>query len=234
MASVVVTICSACGAVKSAGTLSCPRCNGRSDTQASGTRRGPRAEIIAPTATDADASASQTVSTISSQDISIQTISGQSTRQEQEQAKEYVYASIWRRFCAAVFDALLAATILSPATILLLWVMEAYHSEIGLSEYKSRTAVGTAAVLLWIVCFGLYCASAESSVHQATPGKRLLKLKVVSVSHGRLSFQQASWRYYAKFLSTFALLVGFAIAFFHSRKQSLHDMIAGTLVVRSE
>jgi uncharacterized RDD family membrane protein YckC len=30
------------------------------------------------------------------------------------------------------------------------------------------------------------------------------------------------------------LLVGFAIAFFHSRKQSLHDMIAGTLVVRSE
>jgi uncharacterized RDD family membrane protein YckC len=244
MASVVVTVCSACGAVKSAGTLSCPRCNGRSDTQASGTRRGPRAEVIAPT--DADASASQTISTISSQSISIQSISGQdisiqtsssqSTRQEQgkEQAKEYVYASIWRRFCAAVFDVLLAAAILSPATILLLWVMEAYHSEIGLSEYKSRTAVGTAAVLLWIVCFGLYCASAESSVHQATPGKRLLKLKVVSTSHGRLSFHQASWRYYAKFLSTFALLVGFAIAFFHSRKQSLHDMIAGTLVVRSE
>jgi uncharacterized RDD family membrane protein YckC len=222
MASVVVTVCSACGSVKSAGTLSCPRC---SNTPASGSRRGPRAEVIAPKATDADASVSQT-------------ISSQSTRQEQaqesEKEKEYVYASIWRRFCAALFDALLASAILSPATILLIWVMEAYHSEIGLSEYKSRTAMGTAAVLLWIVCFGLYCASAESSVHQATPGKRLLKLKVVSTSHGRLSFQQASWRYYAKFLSTFALLVGFAMAFFHSRKQSLHDMIAGTLVVRSE
>lgn len=112
--------------------------------------------------------------------------------------------------------------------------MEAYHSEIGLSEIKSRTVMGTAAVLMWIMCFGLYCASAESSVHQATPGKRLLKLKVVSMSYGRLTFQQATGRYYAKFLSTFALLVGFAIAIFHSRKQSLHDMIAGTLVVRSE
>jgi uncharacterized RDD family membrane protein YckC len=94
--------------------------------------------------------------------------------------------------------------------------------------------MGTSAVLLWIVCFGLYCASAESSVHQATPGKRLLKLKVVSTSHGRLTFPQATWRFYAKFLSTFVLLVGFAIAIFHSRKQTLHDMISGTLVVRSD
>ena len=89
-------------------------------------------------------------------------------------------------------------------------------------------------MLLWIVCFGLYCASAESSVHQATPGKRLLKLKVVSILHGRLTFQQATGRYYAKFLSTFVLLAGFVIAIFHSRKQGLHDMISGTLVVRSE
>jgi uncharacterized RDD family membrane protein YckC len=133
-----------------------------------------------------------------------------------------------------LFDAILASAILSPLTVLLVWVMEAYHSEIGLSEYKSRTAVGTAAVLLWIVCFGLYCASAESSIHQATPGKRLLKLKVVSTTHSRLTFQQATGRYYAKFLSTFGLLVGFVIAIFHSRKQSLHDMIAGTLVIRSE
>jgi uncharacterized RDD family membrane protein YckC len=148
--------------------------------------------------------------------------------------KEEVCASIWRRFCAGVFDALLASLILLPATVLLVWVMEAYHSEIGLSEVKSQTAMGTSAVLLWIVCFGLYCASAESSVHQATPGKRLLKLKVVSTSHGRLTFPQATWRFYAKFLSTFVLLVGFAIAIFHSRKQTLHDMISGTLVVRSD
>jgi uncharacterized RDD family membrane protein YckC len=144
-----------------------------------------------------------------------------------------VYASIWRRFCAGLFDIFLASAILLPTTVLMVWVMEAYHSEIGLSEFKSRTAVGSATVLLWIVCFGLYCAGGESSVHQATPGKRLLKLKVISLLHGRLTFQQATGRYYAKFLSTFALLVGFAIAIFHPRKQSLHDMIAGTLVVRS-
>jgi uncharacterized RDD family membrane protein YckC len=176
---------------------------------------GGKSNEIARPATAVDFSASQAILT-------------QTTRHEA------VYASIWLRFCAALFDAFLASAILSPITVLLVWVMEAYHSGIGLSEIKSRTVMGTAAVLLWIICFGLYCASAESSVHQATPGKRLLKLKVVSMSYGRLTFQQATGRYYAKFLSTFALLVGFAIAIFHSRKQSLHDMIAGTLVVRSE
>jgi uncharacterized RDD family membrane protein YckC len=174
-----------------------------------------RADVIAQPAKAAGTSASQAILT-------------QTTRPEE------IYASIWRRFFAALFDAFLASAILSPATVLLVWVMEAYHSEIGLSEFKSRTAMGTAVVLLWIVCFGLYCASAESSIHQATPGKRLLKLKVVSISYGRLTFQQATGRYYAKFLSTFVLLAGFVIAVFHSRKQSLHDMIAGTLVVRSE
>ena len=56
--------------------------------------------------------------------------------------KEEVYASIWRRFCAGVFDALLASLILLLATVLLVWVMEAYHSEIGLSEVKSRNGDG--------------------------------------------------------------------------------------------
>ena len=124
-------------------------------------------------------------------------------------SRQDVYASIWRRFCAALFDAVLASAILFPATVLLVWVMEAYHSEIGLSEYKSRTAVGTAAVLLWIVCFGLYCASAESSVHQATPGKRLLKLKVASIVSWPAQFPAGNLAFLRKVPLDVCLVGGF-------------------------
>jgi uncharacterized RDD family membrane protein YckC len=154
-------------------------------------------------------------------------------KQHSSVAGSYVCASVWRRFIAATFDFALAAAIMLPIAIVLMWVMEAYHSQIGLSEFKSRAVMGSGAALLWIVWFWIYCAAGESCVHQATPGKRLLGLKVGDTHGERISFYQATCRYFAKFFSTFALLVGFVMAVFHSRRQSLHDMIAGTVVIRS-
>ncbi len=149
-------------------------------------------------------------------------------------AGEVVCAPVWRRLLAAIFDVLLASALLFPIAIVMMWVMEAYHSQIGLNEFKSRATMGTAVVLLWIVWFWIYSAAAESSVQQATPGKRLLHLKVANVNGERISFYQATCRYFAKFFSTFGLLIGFAMAVFHRRRLSLHDMIAGTVVIRSK
>jgi uncharacterized RDD family membrane protein YckC len=148
-------------------------------------------------------------------------------------AGEHVCAPVWRRFVAAIFDVVLALALMFPIALVLMWIMEAYHSQIGLSEFKSRGVMGSTVALLWIVWFWIYCAAAESSVHQATPGKRLLRLKVSSTHGERVGFYQATCRYYAKFLSTFALLAGFVMAAFHSRRMSLHDMVAGTMVIRS-
>ena len=47
----------------------------------------------------------------------------------------------------------------------------------------------------------------------------------------RISFGRASGRYFAKIVSTVILLIGFLMAGWTSRKQALHDLIAGTLVV---
>ena len=46
----------------------------------------------------------------------------------------------------------------------------------------------------------------------------------------RISFERASGRYFAKWVSSLTLLVGYIIAGFTARKQALHDMLAGTLV----
>ena len=200
-----VNICSGCGSELLEGHSSCPRCSQR---------------------LDAVAKAEQS-SSIVGESSSIVVESSSS-------AAEYVCAPVWRRFIAATFDVALAMAILCPIAIVLMWVMEAYHSQIGLSESKSRALMGSAMALLWIVWFWIYCAVAESSVHQATPGKLLLRLKVGNAQGERISFYQATCRYFAKFLSTFALLAGFAMAAFHSRKLSLHDMVAGTMVIRSK
>jgi uncharacterized RDD family membrane protein YckC len=70
----------------------------------------------------------------------------------------------------------------------------------------------------------------ESSKYPATLGKLAMRLKVTDESGSRISLGRASGRYFAKFLSTFALGLGYLMVGFDQQKQGLHDRLAGTLV----
>ncbi len=78
----------------------------------------------------------------------------------------------------------------------------------------------------------LYFAYFESSERQATPGKTAMGLKVTDTDGKRLSFVTASIRYFAKFISSLVLFLGFVMIAFDAKKQGLHDKIAGTLVMK--
>jgi uncharacterized RDD family membrane protein YckC len=78
----------------------------------------------------------------------------------------------------------------------------------------------------------LYWAQMESSPWQATLGKKLLGLKVTDLRGRRISFPRATGRHFAKNISALILLIGFLMAGFTEKKQTLHDMIARCLVVR--
>jgi uncharacterized RDD family membrane protein YckC len=78
----------------------------------------------------------------------------------------------------------------------------------------------------------LYFALMESSNYQATIGKMVLGLKVTDVNDGKLDFIKALVRNLSKIISGMILLIGYIMAGFTEKKQALHDMIAGTLVVK--
>lgn len=63
-----------------------------------------------------------------------------------------------------------------------------------------------------------------------TLGKMALKIRVVSMDGGPLSFGQSVGRYFATFLSALILMIGFIIAGVRSDKRALHDLLAGTRV----
>jgi len=83
-------------------------------------------------------------------------------------------------------------------------------------------------VLVW-----LYNAAMESSKHQGTLGKMALGL-IVTDSQGRpIGFGHATGRYFAKIITGLIPFgIGYAMAGFTEKKQALHDMIAGCLVLR--
>jgi uncharacterized RDD family membrane protein YckC len=57
-------------------------------------------------------------------------------------------------------------------------------------------------------------------------------LKVTDLNGQRISFERATGRHFAKWLSSLILFIGYIMAGFSERKQALHDLLAGTLVRR--
>ncbi|MDI1284699.1 MAG: RDD family protein [Reyranella sp.] len=87
--------------------------------------------------------------------------------------------------------------------------------------------------ILGLVIAWLYFALMESSERGATVGKMALGLRVVTDKGERLSFMNATGRYFAKILSALILCIGFIMIAFTDRKRGLHDMIANTLVIKT-
>jgi len=78
----------------------------------------------------------------------------------------------------------------------------------------------------------IYHIIMESSARQATIGKLILNIKVCDLQGERLSLPHSAGRNLAKILSVLTLFIGYLFSFFNRKQQCLHDMVAGTLVIK--
>jgi uncharacterized RDD family membrane protein YckC len=78
----------------------------------------------------------------------------------------------------------------------------------------------------------IYHIVMECSPKQGTYGKQILKIKVTDMLGERIGFGRSVLRNVAKILSVLTLFVGYLMSFFNSKQQCMHDMVAGTLVVK--
>jgi len=78
----------------------------------------------------------------------------------------------------------------------------------------------------------LYHAGLQASRQQATWGMRVAGIFATDLEGRRLGFWRASGRHVASFLSYYAALLGFLMLFFNERRQTLHDRISGTVILR--
>ena len=135
------------------------------------------------------------------------------------------YAGFWKRVIAYLIDAFIIAF---PVTMIFGTVIP----EVLKTENVEVTSVTvTMPQLIMLVASWVYFAGLESSVWQATVGKKMLGMQVTDTSGERIDFIKATIRYLSKFLSSFFLMIGFIMVAFTAKKQGLHDFIAGTVVL---
>lgn len=157
------------------------------------------------------------------------------------------YGSFWRRFAATFIDGFVFL-----ALFLLLLAMTGGFGKIiaivndlkedGGNVDQAAIALATTfmgVALALVVVQWLYYAYFESSEKQATLGKQAMSLIVTDLNGDRLTFGKASIRHFARLLPAFIPFIGSLYSFadylcqpFTEKKQTLHDMMAGALVLK--
>ena len=131
-----------------------------------------------------------------------------------------VYAGFWRRFASAIIDGTIVVLIFGIGNILLGLLIDSSSSLFVTLSSGLSLGLGIA-----------YYVGQESGRKQATIGKRAVGIIVTDLHGNRVSSMRATGRYFGKIVSALILMIGYLMAGFTEKKQALHDMMAGTLVV---
>ncbi len=139
--------------------------------------------------------------------------------------QELVYGGFWIRVGAALIDTLLLSLVIAP-------ILTAIYGQ----EYwiQQDFLYGTWDLLLnylfpavAVMIFWIY--------KSATPGKMVLKLRIVDANTGgKPSNGQLVVRYLGYYVSTIPFLLGLIWVGIDKRKQGWHDKLANTVVVREQ
>ncbi len=151
------------------------------------------------------------------------------------------YAGFWLRFLAFLIDNVVMGIgfVLVLIPLIFLTGLHGFIGEIHPNEDLNDVGIFMLVGLIFLaatlslVLTWLYHALMESSEWQATVGKKLLGMAVTDMAGQRISFGRSTGRHFGKIITNMIpALIGYIMAGFTEKKQALHDMMAGCLVLR--
>jgi uncharacterized RDD family membrane protein YckC len=158
----------------------------------------------------------------------------------QQAPRPVAYAGFWWRVLANLIDSLIidivSGIIILPFILVFglslfgLVTEGAYDESLWAVLAGYIVGILVLSLILWVMQW-LYFALMESSRYQATLGKMVCNVIVTDMNGQRICFARATGRHFGKILSGMIFMIGFIMAGFTEKKQALHDMLAGCLVV---
>jgi uncharacterized RDD family membrane protein YckC len=147
------------------------------------------------------------------------------------------YAGFWIRFVARFIDAILVGIVsfilFLPLTFLGIGSLSLANRQdpaAALAALPAMMGVIGITTVLRIALFAAYEIYFVST-RGATPGKMALGLKIIRADGGPVPMGLAAGRYFAQFLSSFILCIGYIMAGFDPEKRALHDRLCETRVI---
>lgn len=133
--------------------------------------------------------------------------------------RSFNYAGVLERFVARLIDGFILFA------ILIVVFMAAGTDWVVRDETLTLESVAVTSGLI-ILYHSIFIA-----IWGATPGKRTMSLRVVSANGRTPPFPQALARELVAYLSTNFFFIGHLVALFRPDRRTLHDLLAGTVVI---
>ncbi|RDH82430.1 MAG: RDD family protein [endosymbiont of Galathealinum brachiosum] len=138
---------------------------------------------------------------------------------------DLIYAGFWVRIGAHIIDTILIIIITWP-------ILFAVY---GKGYFNSESIVAGPWDILISYVFPALAVILFWNYRAATPGKILLKIKIIDdKTGGKLTTGQCVGRYFAYIISILPLMLGIFWVAFDKKKQGWHDKLAGTVCIRDK
>ncbi len=146
--------------------------------------------------------------------------------------RDVVYASFGRRFAAKFVDGVIVGLINFVLTLLLTAAFAALFSGGAAGATTASAILLQVVVQLSSIGFALCYALFFIRKNDATPGKKMLGLRLVRADGSKLSKGRIVGRHFAEYLSSLTLLIGYLMAAFDKeQRRALHDRVCDTRVL---
>jgi uncharacterized RDD family membrane protein YckC len=136
----------------------------------------------------------------------------------------FIFAGFWLRTLALQVDFCLIF-IISSLTAL-------FFGKLIPTAFFSAHSMAINLIILFFCAWAYYSVS-ETSNLQGSIGKKMLRLRVVNLAGSNIGFKRSSFRFIFRSASIFIVCIPFLPAAFSNKKQSFHDWVTRTLVIRS-
>ncbi len=140
----------------------------------------------------------------------------------------YQYAGFWWRVWASLIDGIIVTLFGFIIGFIIGFTGGVWAAMNGIPQNQTSSIT----TIIGFLIGSLYHPVFESSSMMGSPGKRLFSLRVVDDHGDPIGFGRSLGRNLGKFVSSLIIGVGFLMAGWTRRKQALHDMMSGCLVVR--
>jgi uncharacterized RDD family membrane protein YckC len=146
------------------------------------------------------------------------------TIESENEVREYQLASFLERLQARLIDFIIIA-VLSFLLVVIPAAIVKIVSDIEFSESQWD--------MLSLLIAWFYYGVLQSGKNQSTIGQRILRIKILRLNGSNVSFATASKRHFLNWLNILTIFIGYILFFFSNKKQCLHDLLSGCVVVKN-
>lgn len=141
------------------------------------------------------------------------------------------YGSIWARIGGGLIDLLIVLII--SAALLFCWgfFIGIKNTDLNLSVDEQAIMWKARGLIVGLLVDAIYTVALQTSTRQATLGQSAFDLIVTKKNGERASLAQVIVRYLISIPSSIILKIGYLIALITKHKQTLHDLVANTVVL---